>query len=126
MKPELEKILYDSYPQIFQDRNKSPLETSMCWGIDCGDGWFDLLDSLCSQITYHLERHPDTPPVVAFQVKEKWGGLRFYVNGGDQTTDNWISFAEHMSYRICEVCGSPGTTNRSGWITTRCVHHRHD
>jgi hypothetical protein len=67
------------------------------------------------------------PQVVASQVKEKFGGLRFYHNGGDDYIDGMISLAEHLSSRICEVCGKMNEevvcTGR-GWISTRCMDCR--
>jgi hypothetical protein len=54
------------------------------------------------------------------QVKEKYGGLRFYVNGGNVDTDKLISEAEALSYEICEVCGKKGKPNEDGWISTLC------
>jgi hypothetical protein len=72
----------------------------------------------------HLQGHIDQnklPQITALQVKEKFGGLRFYV--GPVNTEQFavISFAESMSYSICEQCGSIkdiGTT--SGWVSTLC------
>lgn len=61
--------------------------------------------------------------VVAVQVKEKFGSLRFYVDGGDKYTDGIISMAEAMSYVICEICGSPGKTYGGGWMRTLCKEH---
>lgn len=61
---------------------------------------------------------------VAVQVKEKFGGLRFYVNGASAEHDAKIEFAESMSYRTCEVCGRPGKPTRDGWIRTLCKEHR--
>lgn len=59
---------------------------------------------------------------VASQVKEKFGGLRFYVEGGTDEHHAYISFAEALSYRICETCGT--TTNVvqtvGGWVYTTC------
>jgi hypothetical protein len=46
MTPGLEKQLIEKYPVLFQDVNKSPKETLMCFGCECGDGWFDILDNL--------------------------------------------------------------------------------
>jgi hypothetical protein len=60
---------------------------------------------------------------VASQVKEKFGGLRFYVNGAIDKHWNFISFAENMSYRTCEECGAPGKTYTNGWHTTLCDIH---
>lgn len=62
--------------------------------------------------------------VVAIQVKEKFGGLRFYFSGGDDWIDGAVAMAESMSYRTCEVCGAPGTSNSKGYIQTLCETHR--
>ena len=60
---------------------------------------------------------------VAVQVKEKFGGLRFYVNGATDKHWNYISVAESMSYRTCEECGNPGKTYTDGWHRTLCDIH---
>lgn len=62
--------------------------------------------------------------VVARQIKEKFGALRFYVSGGDEATGGMIQMAECMSARTCEECGAPGTTAGRGYIQTLCDHHR--
>ena len=60
---------------------------------------------------------------VASQVKEKFGGLRFYVHRATEEHYNYISFAENMSYRTCEKCGNPGKLYTNGWHTTLCENH---
>ena len=112
----------------------------MCWGFDVGDGWYDLIDALCIVIQNHVDNQlrrqahdlkagrisaEDIVPeedvqVVAAQVKEKFGGLRFYVNGCDETVRGMIGMAESMSFRICESCGNPGKPAGHGWISTLC------
>lgn len=72
---------------------------------------------------------PPIPQVVAEQVKEKFAGLRFYVSGGDRYCHNIISFAESLSYRICEDCGRTDelvATSGKGWIQTKCPCHAKD
>lgn len=64
------------------------------------------------------------PQVVAIQVKEKFGGLRFYFSGGDDYIDGIVDMAESMSYRTCEKCGAPGTATEGGWIQTLCEEHK--
>lgn len=59
---------------------------------------------------------------VASQVKEKFGGLRFYVDGGTKKHYAYISFAEAMSYTICEECGATQNVHQTtGWVRTICV-----
>jgi hypothetical protein len=55
------------------------------------------------------------------QIKEKFGGLRFYYTGGDDTIYGMTSLAESLSYRICEACGSTKDVGQTqGWIYTVC------
>ena len=57
----------------------------------------------------------------AVRIKEKFGGLRFYYSGGDSIIEGAIDFAEFLSYRICEKCGSTNNvTQTKGWITSLC------
>lgn len=58
------------------------------------------------------------------QVKEKFGTLRFYADQVDERAQAYIDFAEHMSGRVCEVCGAPGKLGGKGWIRTLCETHR--
>lgn len=70
---------------------------------------------------------PDScPQVVAVQVKEKFGTLRFYYNGGDDYVKGVMDMAESMSGVTCEQCGAPGKSNDSGWIRTTCETHKHN
>lgn len=65
--------------------------------------------------------------IIATQVKEKFGTLRFYVyvDGGDEEVFRLIDAAEQESATICELCGAPGTLVMKGWGSTRCVSCRH-
>jgi hypothetical protein len=129
MSPEKEKILCQKYPKIFKlpgDGNQ-PIDM---WGLECEDGWFELVDTLCGKIQSHIDwrskqiqgvEELKNLQVVAEQIKEKFGGLRFYVRGGDDSTDAFISFAEVMSLKICETCGNSGKQQSvSGWVHTAC------
>lgn len=61
------------------------------------------------------------------QIKEKFGGLRFYIGLGSREMDAAISRAEEQSFKTCEECGKEGKlrTDRS-WIKTLCNHHAND
>lgn len=61
--------------------------------------------------------------VIAVQVKEKFGTLRFYYDGGDEYVRALDNMAESMSARTCEVCGNPGKVYRDGWHSTLCPTH---
>lgn len=63
------------------------------------------------------------PQLVADQIKEKFGTLRFYTAGGDEYTSGVVRMAESLSCVTCEVCGKPGMTSGKGWIKTTCEEH---
>ena len=139
MNEKLQNDLVKAYPTIFKNIGGDPMVTCMAWGIECNDGWYDLLDTLCYSIQQHCnatnaryiietdkyelveEGNPEYVQVVAAQVKEKFGALRIYTDGGDVSTEAMIQLAEQMSTRICELCGSPAKTSRdNGWLHTTC------
>lgn len=76
MTKELEDSLFEKYPSIFQERTLSPKDTCMCWGIECPDGWYGMIDNLCKELQF-IENEWDVK-VICCQIKEKWGTLRFY------------------------------------------------
>lgn len=122
MTPELQNALFAKYPKIFRQKDLPMSETNMCWGFECGDGWYTLLDNLCSVIQQHVD-HTGIQQVEAAQVKEKFGSLCFYTDHADDFVQGAIDMAEAMSTRYCEVCGQPGKTYTKGWHVTLCVEH---
>ena len=112
--------------------------------FECGDGWFTIIDELCSDIVNYMnnqkmsldykkergetvtDKDYEQIEVTVSQVKEKFGGLRFYTYGGDDYVRGLITFAESMSYKTCECCGLPGKLNREGWWRTLCDTCRAD
>ena len=175
MKQELDKLLCERYPKMMVNRNKPMQETCMCWGFECGDGWFNILNQLMSQIQHHIDWKekqragaikynemaaqakagnfdlfeetmkalpndeykekrlaeivagdfrpvPESIPQVTLdQVKEKFGTLRFYYQGGDDYISGMVSLAESMTAVTCENCGNPGSCRGGGWIHTYCT-----
>ncbi len=140
----LDKKLCEAYPKIFVNRNASVQTTSMCWGFQHGDGWYNIINNLCRCIQHHIDstnerrellldenpyniQIPDfVQQVVAEQVKEKFGTLRFYYHGGDDIIDGMVSMAESMSAVTCEECGKPGYQSIGGWIVTLCKEHHEE
>jgi hypothetical protein len=127
MRQELDKLLCEKYPKMMVNRNKPMMETCMCWGFDCGDGWYNILNQLMGNIQHHIDwknrKGEVVPQVTLDQVKEKFGTLRFYYSGGDDAIDGMVRMAESMSGVTCEECGSPGKRRGKGWIYTACEAH---
>lgn len=80
----------------------------------------DFIESMKNRIHDDLPIPSEIPQVVATQVKEKFGQLCFYYYGGDDFVYGAVSIAESLSYKICELCGSPGVPNSAGWIRVLC------
>ena len=127
MRYELDNILCERYPEIMINRNKDVKETCMCWGFECSDGWFTILDILMSDIQRHInwqnKKENKVTQVTFDQVKEKFGTLSIYYSGGDDTIRGMIKMAEVFSSVICEQCGHPGVTRGLGWRYTSCDTH---
>jgi hypothetical protein len=125
VRDELDEQLCNRYPLIFAQRFGELTETVMCWGFECDDGWYEILDSLCYSIQSYIDSNPhhEVPQVIATQVKEKFGTLRFYVTGGNDYTDGMIRMAEVLSERTCEQCGEPGKIRGSNWFYVACDKH---
>lgn len=123
MRDELEKKLFENFD--FFDPNGSVSHTLIPFGLECSDGWFDLIWDLCDSIKKTIEsKGIDNFEVI--QVKEKFGGLRFYCDNSTEEIDQLIRAAENKSYVTCEVCGQPGKFRTGGWVKTLCDVHAKD
>lgn len=111
---------YKTYTRLFYP-NGEHYQLGCYWA-----GWATLLDTLCRRLNAILEEVPGASLTVE-QVKEKFGGLRFYYTGQgvnaeqSKAIDEAIELAEGASEHICQRCGSPDAEQRaSGWIQTLC------
>lgn len=86
--------------------------------FDVNGGWFLLIKELIDDL---IKLGWDKQVT---QVKEKFGGLRFYINGGSDEMYNRIMDAERLSCEICEICGEKGELRTDiGWYLTLCEKH---
>lgn len=103
---------------------KCPLLFKWTEYIECGPGWYALLNDLCRNleklIEKYIEEHGNEYYPCASQVKEKYGSLRFYMSTSTDKMEELIKEAEDLSAKICEVCGKAGKVYADGWVVTRC------
>ena len=118
MNAEHTKYLIETYPVLYQGHKWPITQNLMPFGFEHGDGWFTIIDKLSADITALDKR--DGSETIAMQVKEKYGGLRFYVSGATDAVYEVIDTAEVDSLETCEVCGEPGHQRGTGWIYTLC------
>ena len=103
---------------------KYPLTFRLLRDFCCGEGWRGLLTDLCDLIEPIIAAMPDDDHrAAAIQVKEKFGGLRFYMYGSTPEIDAAISVAEARAEKTCERCGAPGVLSSDsphGWVSVKC------
>jgi len=92
----------------------SPITSNIC---ECSEGWLELIKNLIQElidIGWNKE---------IVQIKEKFGGLRFYTGELSQEGQKIITKYENLSYKTCEECGKKGTRRDGSWIRTLCDKH---
>jgi hypothetical protein len=124
---DFEKRLHERFSEMF---------SQPYGGVAVGKGWWQIIESLCVNIQDHVNwrnehkekynRGEGCQPVVVDQIKEKFGGLRFYYTGGDDTVDGMVRMAESWAASSCEVCGVPGKLRSGGWMRTLCDYHEEE
>ena len=132
MDKELQSNLFNKYKDLFATRNRLDMGKLMMpidFGIEFGNGWYFILDNLLYCIDSYIKNHnkwnkkegePDLTLDVT-QIKEKFGGLRFYYNGGNDEIEGMVHLAETLCNNTCEECGINQDVGRtSGWIITLC------
>ena len=115
------KRLEETYPNMF---------SQPYGGVAVSAGWWPIIEILCANIQSHTDwwntnrkDRPIVEQVVVEQIKEKFGGLRFYYSGGDDTVAGMVRMAEAWADVACEECGAFGKRRSGGWIRTLCDHH---
>lgn len=129
---EFTEKMETKFPKMFENRYG---------GFAIGAGWWHIVETLCGEIHSYtewknntrkhlLENNPhnvtipeEVPQVVIEQIKEKFGGLRFYYQGGNDYISGLVTMAEHWAGHTCEECGKPGRSRNGGWIKTLCDEH---
>ncbi len=118
MSPELTQKLFDCAPKLYTGKDLEMSKNLMCFGFDVGNGWFKPLYKLSLAIE-KLNNQGDS--YVATQVKQKFAGLRFYIDGATDKIDKLIEEAEAECSELCERCGNKGfCRNNRGWTSILC------
>ena len=151
MSPELDQHIREKYPLIFQNACEMSVgdgwfdiidklcaniqvhindvekrrEYTIQWNKEVNDPDYDWADR--SFVKREERNVPElVEQVVATQIKEKFGTLRFYYIGGDDYIRGVEAMADSMSHVTCEECGCPGqghSTKKKSWIKVLCDKH---
>jgi len=92
--------------------------------IDVGYGWAQIVRECHEKLVSFDANYK------IVQIKEKFGGLRYYFNPSNsaytRNMHNQIIHLEKKSYEVCELCGAPGKLRKTidgGWLKTLCDEH---
>jgi hypothetical protein len=86
MRQELDKLLCEKYPKMMVNRNKNMQETCMCWGFECSDGWFNILDQLMGNIQHHID----------WKEKQRARAIKYNEMSAQAKAGNFDLFEEDM------------------------------
>lgn len=127
MKKEKQEEIFSKCPVIYRHRFDGNQQGLRWLGFRCGVGWSELILELSIDIEKIVKKYQVEHRIVenqlpyVVQVKEKFGGLNFYMSTQNDEISNLIHAAAQRSITICENCGKAGKTrNMSGWCFTEC------
>lgn len=101
------------YPAIFMSSQT----------VECGPGWFVVIENLLEQIQQYLDTWPDKKGLQVSHIKQKFGELRINYTGGDDACAELIAQAAISAQAVCEQCGQPGRRQAAGGIAVLCDEH---
>lgn len=155
MKEEFQEKIATKYPFMRRRPLKNPKvidDLYSAFGMEFGDGWYQLIDDMCKEITNAFAEEKQEVNIVVDQAKEKFGSLRFYYHFDDEPIDihafdiigpdsiksNRVMPRDNSLYEkvaeivlkyedksgtICEICGCNGETRIDmPWIRTLCIN----
>lgn len=94
---------------------RGPILNSKELGV--GEGWLHLIKDMVDElIALGWDKR-------LLQSKEKFGGLRFYLETYPEGATEVISKYSALFYETCEVCGSKGMLRKGSWLKTLCDEH---
>ena len=124
------KELLEKYPWLYpvSEYTGKPLENydySFTWMDDIPLGWnIAFGKQMVEELGALLEKYNYQDEYSICQIKEKFGGLRWYDNGfpteGYEEYKEWLDKYEELSYKTCIDCGKPAKYFTRGWITPIC------
>lgn len=124
-----EALLKQRYPKMYKFLHvpkvaPNSLLLPIQFGLECGVGWFDLIDKASAIIEKEIDALPlkDQDTYYLEQLKEKYGSIRIYMTYETDIMEKAIEEAEKESLVTCEVCGATGSINGGSWYKVRCLN----
>jgi hypothetical protein len=120
------RIFYEC-PLIYRKKDNGAETIVLSRGIECSDGWFELIHQMSLSIEGIARRLqnqgvPESELPHVSQVKEKFGDLRVYLNKSAAGVDEVLEGARRKAAQTCELCGETGKKQMtsSDWLIVLC------
>lgn len=126
MKSSQTSKLFLRCPIIYRGHREDPQRNLMYFGFECRDGWHHIIYDLSVAIEAIAQDKkqngvPEHQLPIVNQVKQQFGGLRFYISNCNGEVHDLISDAEDKAAKTCETCGEPRSLlDHEGWLHTLC------
>lgn len=123
---EKNKELIEKYPFLlprnrFSDEVVKDFDYSFTELDAMPDGWLKAFgEQMCEEIKQALEKDGLVNKYRIYQIKEKFGSLRWYDGNGNKEINKIVSKYEKLSMKICIQCGSKATKVSTDWISPYC------
>lgn len=122
--------LHNKYHNLFdtyEEDNDYHKKGQILRGIECGEGWKHHIINFLEALQYCQENNcKEDEQIKIFQIKEKFGHVRTYVDGPDRLMESisqYIGRLEGACDHTCESCGTMGydmIKKHKGWIHCLC------
>jgi hypothetical protein len=115
--PSSKDVPSSSFAPRTRERRKVNTTQIPDWMGHVGPGWHQILTQL------HEDIMAIDPGYKVLQIKEKFGGGRFYLQSEHLDVAPLVRAAEDESRRTCEGCGEPGfirNRRNSRWMQCLC------
>lgn len=102
MKKELELQLQKEFPEFFMGLSTGdPMQNLMYFGVETGDGWYNILNDACAKIKIVLQKYNVPLDYFVFtQIKGKFGAYRLYFSWQQGIEHTW---GEKISNKILKL-----------------------
>ena len=127
---EYNKDLLKKYPWLtpYNVCTGEPLDDynyECTWADDIPNGWrLAFGDQMIEELDQLLRKYNLRDEYCIVQIKEKFGGLRWYDDGfpeeGYEEYMDWLCKYEDLSFKTCINCGKPAIGFTKDWITPLC------
>lgn len=103
MNRHYDNYLVKKYPKLFKNRYAPMTQTCMCWGFECGSGWFNIINQLCRNIQNHINNKRNSR---ASAIKYNRALRKWEQDQDDSWLKHYYTFTGQVNLRLVEQAKS--------------------